>query len=56
VVARPESFFVDKQNRLLDGEEDRAVAWAEQLASQLMLAGSTPTGAKIRDQELVTDE
>ena len=36
VVAKPESFFVDKQNRLRGGEEDRAVAWGEQLAANLM--------------------
>jgi len=36
VVAKPESFFVDKQNRLRGGEEDRAVAWGEQLAAKLM--------------------
>jgi hypothetical protein len=42
VVAKPESFFVDKQNCLLDGEEDRAIAWGEQLAAKLM-AGGSPT-------------
>lgn len=38
VVADPESFLVDKQSHLLDGEEDRARAWGATLAS---LAGQT---------------
>src|SRR6185437_7556997 len=29
---RPESFFVDKRNRLIDGEAERATAWGEALA------------------------
>jgi Flavodoxin len=32
VVATPESFLVDKQNRLLPGEAARAVAWGAELA------------------------
>ncbi|HMD45820.1 MAG TPA: flavodoxin domain-containing protein [Acidimicrobiales bacterium] len=32
VVAEPESFLVDKQNRLLDGEAERARRWGAQLA------------------------
>jgi hypothetical protein len=43
VVAKPESFFVDKQNRLRAGEEDRAVAWGEQLAAKLMGGGFATT-------------
>ena len=43
VVAKPASFFVDKDNRLREGEEDRAVAWAEELVSRVLSAGF-PTG------------
>jgi hypothetical protein len=43
VVAKPESFFVDKENRLLDGEEDRAVAWGEHVAAKLMQGGCRPS-------------
>ena len=32
LVAEPESFLVDKQDHLLDGEAERARGWAEQLA------------------------
>jgi Flavodoxin domain len=39
VVAEPESFLVDKQNRLLPGEEERARAWGEHLATQLFTVG-----------------
>lgn len=35
LVAPPESFFVDKQNRLLNGELARAGAWGEELASRI---------------------
>jgi hypothetical protein len=35
LVADPESFLVDKQNHLLPGEADRAVAWGATLASSL---------------------
>ena len=31
-AVRPESFFVDKRNRLIDGEVERAQAWGEALA------------------------
>jgi len=34
LVADPVSFLVDKDNRLVDGEEARARAWGEWLASQ----------------------
>lgn len=33
VVAPPESFLVDKRNRLLEGEVDRARAWGRQLVA-----------------------
>jgi hypothetical protein len=33
VVGGPESFLVDKQNHLLDGEVERAEAWGAQLAA-----------------------
>jgi hypothetical protein len=33
VVTGPESFLVDKQNRLLAGEDERAVAWGGHLAA-----------------------
>jgi hypothetical protein len=32
VVAGPESFFVDKENHLLDGEAERAIHWGAALA------------------------
>jgi hypothetical protein len=35
VVTAPESFLVDKATHLLDGEEDRAVAWGRQLIADL---------------------
>jgi Flavodoxin len=35
VVVEPESFLVTKQNTLVDGEADRARAWAERLAAKL---------------------
>jgi len=33
LVLAPESFCVDKENHLVDGEADRAVEWGRQLAS-----------------------
>jgi hypothetical protein len=35
LVAKPQSFLVDKHNHLLDGEADRAFEWASQLAHDL---------------------
>ena len=35
VVEEPESFLVDKQNRLLPGEADRAMAWGASLAAAI---------------------
>ncbi len=35
LVAPPESFLVTKQNALIEGEESRAVTWAEQLGMAL---------------------
>jgi hypothetical protein len=32
VIAEPESFLVDKQNHLLEGEAERATAWAAKVA------------------------
>lgn len=40
VVAEPESFLVDKQNRLLAGEIDRAHVWAVGVLDLLMVARS----------------
>ena len=34
-IAEPESFLVDKENHLVDGEADRARAWAETLFDHL---------------------
>lgn len=34
-AAAPESFLVDRQNRLCDGELERATAWGESLAKRL---------------------
>jgi hypothetical protein len=34
VVTAPESFLVDKQNRLLDGEADRATEWGRVVATR----------------------
>jgi hypothetical protein len=39
LVAEPESFLVDKQNRLLPGEQERARAWGEHLAVSLVTVG-----------------
>jgi hypothetical protein len=33
VIAEPESFLVDKQNTLIEGEADRAEAWAGSVLS-----------------------
>jgi hypothetical protein len=35
VVAKPASFFIDKDNQFRPGEEGRAVAWAQRLASKV---------------------
>lgn len=35
VVVDAESFLVDKKNRLLDGEEERAIEWGRTLAASL---------------------
>jgi hypothetical protein len=35
LIAPPHSFLVDKQNRLLDGEYNRAHTWGEDLARVL---------------------
>ena len=40
LVVQPESFLVDKQTRLLEGEADRAVAWGRSLAAALAGAGA----------------
>jgi hypothetical protein len=42
LIARPESFFVTKENRLEAGEEARARRWGEQLAADT--AASLTTG------------
>ena len=36
LVADPESFLVDKQNHLIEGEADRATRWAAELAESLV--------------------
>ncbi|MEZ5143689.1 MAG: flavodoxin domain-containing protein [Acidimicrobiales bacterium] len=40
-VVEPESFLVTKDNELVDGEEDRARTWGEQLADAVV--GRAPT-------------
>jgi hypothetical protein len=35
MISDPESFLVDKQNHLLDGEEQRALEWGRKLAAAL---------------------
>lgn len=35
LVADPESFLVDKKSHLVEGEADRALAWAKELAASL---------------------
>lgn len=35
LVMKPQSFLVDKHNRLLDGEADRAMQWGSRLAHDL---------------------
>jgi hypothetical protein len=42
-VAGPQSFFVDKENHLVDGEADRAGVWARSLFDRL---GCRPTNAE----------
>jgi hypothetical protein len=42
LVTEPESFLVDKENRLLPGEEQRAEEWGARLASITALAGARP--------------
>jgi hypothetical protein len=39
LVAKPESFLVDKQNHLVAGEADRATLWGASLARDLVPAG-----------------
>ncbi len=39
LVDEPESFLVDKQNHLLEGEAYRAAAWGERLATAFSTAG-----------------
>jgi hypothetical protein len=36
LVADPESFLVDKQNHLIEGEADRALHWAKELAASVV--------------------
>jgi hypothetical protein len=38
MVDEPESYLVDKQNRLLDGEAERAARWGERLVSAFSTA------------------
>jgi Flavodoxin len=38
LVAAPESFLVDKHNRLLDGEADRATSWGRAVAASVTAA------------------
>ncbi len=50
VVTTSESFFVEKHNRLLDGEEQRAATWGKALAATAMRrlqveAGTSGTGS-----------
>jgi hypothetical protein len=43
-LTRPESFYVDKQEQLRSGEQDRARRWGEQLREQVVVArASGPT-------------
>ncbi len=39
MVASPESFLVDKESHLVDGEADRATTWATGVLDELQLAG-----------------
>jgi hypothetical protein len=41
LVADPESFLVDRDNHLIEGEADRAHAWGSSLAGALTAAAST---------------
>jgi flavodoxin len=43
-VGETESFLVDKENRLLDGETDRAEAWGRELAEALAATGGEANG------------
>jgi hypothetical protein len=44
VVAPPESFLVDKQSHLLEGEIERARAWGVRLATRIDPAGTMSSG------------
>jgi hypothetical protein len=41
ILAEPESFLVDRDNHLIDGEADRARTWGSSLARALTVAAST---------------
>ncbi len=43
LVARPESFLVDRENELVPGEEERARRWGEELARKF--SSDTPVSA-----------
>ena len=42
LVTTPESFLVDKHNRLLDGEADRATSWGRAVAESATVADRGP--------------
>jgi hypothetical protein len=44
LVAPPESFFVDRRNRLLDGEAERASAWGSAVAESFTAAREVAHG------------
>ena len=48
VVTSPESFLVDKVSHLLDGEEERAVAWGRQLVSDVAVVAPGSHAARSR--------
>ena len=43
-AGKPDSFLVDKENKLLDGEAERAHSWGRSLADAVVGAEGTATG------------
>jgi len=52
-IADPESFLVDDQNHLLDGEAERAVQWAEAVLDRLVggVRTETPDGEHLEQAD-----
>jgi hypothetical protein len=58
VVAEPESFLVDAETHLVDGEEERAVAWGRTLlgaVAQVPRPDGDGVGAAVRDMDAILE-